>query len=99
VNTNYELVLVAEADHQGRGLPWDGFEQGAELLVKAESLHVSDSAPKPIIMGRHLIVLGLEPGPQFGQILTQLYEAQQDGLFTTEEEGLNYYQIHLKNQN
>lgn len=31
---------------------------------------------KPLVMGKDLINLGLKPGPQFGKILSQLYEAQ-----------------------
>ena len=61
-----------------------------DLLQRAQSLDVVDSAPTPLIMGRHLIELGLEPGPKFSEILKPCYEAQLDGEFTTFEGGLDY---------
>ena len=39
-------------------------------------------------MGRHLLELGLSPGPELGAILRQIYEAQLDGEITTIEEGM-----------
>ena len=41
-------------------------------------------------MGRHLIQLGLNPGPEFGPILRACYDAQIDGKFATLEEGIEY---------
>lgn len=34
-------------------------------------------------MGRHLLALGLPPGPQLGQVLNEAYEAQLEGEFAT----------------
>jgi tRNA nucleotidyltransferase (CCA-adding enzyme) len=42
------------------------------------------------VKGRHLIQLGLSPGPQFGPILEACYAAQLDGEFSTLEGGLEY---------
>ena len=42
------------------------------------------AAPRPILMGRHLIARGMEPSPRFGEILKRAYEAQLDGDFTDE---------------
>jgi tRNA nucleotidyltransferase (CCA-adding enzyme) len=44
----------------------------------------------PLVMGRHLIELGVPPGPAMGRLLDDCYEAQLDGLFTTLQEGLTY---------
>jgi len=44
--------------------------------------------PQPIVMGRHLIDLGMKPGPDFGPILDQLFERQLDGEFCTVEQGI-----------
>jgi putative nucleotidyltransferase with HDIG domain len=41
--------------------------------------------PKPLITGRDLIKLGLKPGPEFGKILKELYEAQLEGRVRTYE--------------
>jgi tRNA nucleotidyltransferase (CCA-adding enzyme) len=54
-----------------------------ELRAKAEELNVQNAAPKPILMGRHLLELGMRPGPEVGAILEQAYEAQLEGQFFT----------------
>ncbi len=83
------LVRVCRADHAGRPpLPFDGFPAGFWLLAKAAALEVAASKPEPIVMGRHLIELGLEPGPHFKQILDACFEAQLDGEFGDLDAGL-----------
>ena len=62
------LVRVASADIAGRPPRQDDFPEGPWLLKRAEELKVKDSEPKPIILGRHLIERGLQPGPEFGPI-------------------------------
>jgi tRNA nucleotidyltransferase (CCA-adding enzyme) len=85
------LVRVARADSLGRpGLPLDDFPPGAWLLDRAQALAVQDAAPAPLVLGRHLIGLGLTPGPHFGPILSACYEAQLDGRFATVEEGIEF---------
>jgi tRNA nucleotidyltransferase (CCA-adding enzyme) len=51
------------------------------LLAKAAELRVQASAPKPILMGRHLLELGMAPGPDVGTILHEAFEAQLEGAF------------------
>ena len=41
-----------------------------------------DSAPAPILMGRHLIERGMVPSAKFKDILSEAYEAQLDGGFS-----------------
>ena len=53
-------------------------------------LAVKDNAPKPILLGRHLIEIGIQPGSHFGPILDRCYEAQLDGAFTDEAGGKHY---------
>jgi tRNA nucleotidyltransferase (CCA-adding enzyme) len=53
-------------------------------------LDVEAQAPAPIVMGRHLLTMGISPGPEMGKHLDDCYEAQLDGLFTTLDEGLAY---------
>jgi tRNA nucleotidyltransferase (CCA-adding enzyme) len=90
------LVRVARADHAGRPpKPFDGFPAGAWLLERARKLDVEAQAPAPLVMGRHLLELGMLPGPRLGEILDDCYEAQLDGEFTTLDEGLVFARTKL----
>jgi tRNA nucleotidyltransferase (CCA-adding enzyme) len=90
------LVRVARADHAGRPpKPFDGFPAGEWLLERAKGLDVHAQAPVPIVMGRHLLELGVQAGPEMGRLLDHCYEAQLDGLFSTLEEGLTYVRSQL----
>jgi tRNA nucleotidyltransferase (CCA-adding enzyme) len=73
-------------------MPFDGFPAGEWLLERARVLEVRDSAPRPVVKGRHLIELGMEPGPSFGPILQQCYEAQIDGKISNTKEGIAFAQ-------
>jgi tRNA nucleotidyltransferase (CCA-adding enzyme) len=79
------LYRVAKADSLGRNPEWLAPEKrfGSEaqewFLERARELQVEKKAPEPILMGRHLIELGLTPGPQFKKILDAVYEMQLDG--------------------
>ena len=85
------LVRVARADHAGRPpKPFDGFPAGTWLLERARRLDIDQRAPAPLVMGRHLLELGVPPGPEMGRLLDDCYEAQLDGLFTSLDEGLAY---------
>ena len=44
--------------------------------------------PAPILLGRHLLALGLKPGPRVGEILKAVYEQQLDNQVTTLEEAI-----------
>ena len=90
------LVRVAEADLAGRPPRKDEFPEGPWLLEKAEELKVRDSEPKPIVLGRHLVERGMEPGPSFGPLLEECFEAQLDGAFADENGGLSYLDEILK---
>ena len=84
------LVRVARADSEGRPpLEADGAAE-SWLLARAEELSLRDQAPRPLVLGRHLIDRGLEPGPRFGPILRQCFEAQLEGEFHDVEGGLEY---------
>jgi tRNA nucleotidyltransferase (CCA-adding enzyme) len=75
------LVRVADADEAGRGPGRGDPAPGAWLLERARRLELADRAPQPLILGRHLIARGLEPGPGFGPLLEACLEAQLDGVF------------------
>jgi tRNA nucleotidyltransferase (CCA-adding enzyme) len=88
------LYRVAKADSLGRNpdwLPkekWFGSEAQEWFIEKARELQIEKKAPDPILMGRHLIELGLEPSPQFKQILDAVYELQLDGKVNTIDEAI-----------
>ena len=85
------LVRVAHADTYGRPpIQPEGFPEGQWLLDKTAELAIQDNAPKPILLGRHLIDLGIKPGPHFSKLLDRAYEAQLDGAFTDVEQGRDY---------
>lgn len=85
-----ELELLARfalADCHGRGGNHDC--SAIEMfLERARSLGVQHQAPAPFVLGRHLIDLGVAPGPQMGTLLKAIYERQLDGQITTLEQGL-----------
>ena len=83
------LLRVCRADSAGRPpLPPGDFAEGEWLLNRAKKLEVAANRPQPLIQGRDLIALGVEPGPEMGRMLKELFEAQLNGEFATREEGL-----------
>ncbi len=76
------LCLVMTADSMGRPpRPAVEPEFVRQLLARSHELQVRQKPPEPILMGRHLIELGLEPGQIFGTILHKAYDAQLEGAF------------------
>jgi tRNA nucleotidyltransferase (CCA-adding enzyme) len=79
------LYRVAKADSLGRYPDWDrskmvfGSEAQEWFIERVRELQVEKKAPEPILMGRHLIELGLTPGREFKRILDAVYERQLDG--------------------
>ncbi len=59
------------------------------FLDRARQLGVEHKPPGPILLGRHLLELGLPPGPRVGQILKAVYEQQMDGAVTTLEQAID----------
>ena len=81
------LVRFARADCTGRKGPFDC--SGIEWFFdRAKSLGVEHKPPPPILLGRHLIELGVAPGPRMGEILKTVYELQLDSVVTTLEEAI-----------
>jgi len=58
------------------------------FLERARSLGVEHRPPASLLRGRHLLALGVAPGPRVGEILREVYEQQLDGRVTTEEEAI-----------
>jgi tRNA nucleotidyltransferase (CCA-adding enzyme) len=58
------------------------------FLDRARQLGVEHKPPGPILLGRHLLELGVKPGPRVGEILKAVYEQQMDGSVTTLEQAI-----------
>ncbi len=67
-----------------------------KLIDRAHSLSLKDEAPKPIMLGRHLLSLGLTAGPNFKPLLDAAFEAQMEGVFKDEAGGLAWLKSHAK---
>jgi len=84
---------LVEADASGRhparpsrpALPW---------LQQAKAMQHHSEPPKPIVNGKMLLALGIEPGPSMGRIIKRAYQAQLDGSFTDETSALQWLQNH-----
>ena len=77
-----ELGWVMTADASGRPPRPGGVPATVQvLLAKAETLKLQDTAPRPILQGRHLIERGGSPGREMGRLLARAFEAQLDGHF------------------
>jgi tRNA nucleotidyltransferase (CCA-adding enzyme) len=85
---------VSRADTLGRNADWIPKEKWFDavpqewFIARAKELAVETEAPKPLLMGRHLKVLGLTPSPRFTEITNAVYEKQLDGQVTNLEEAI-----------
>jgi tRNA nucleotidyltransferase (CCA-adding enzyme) len=88
------LYRVAKADSLGRNAEWVPREKwyGAEaqewFIQRTRELEVEQRPPDPLLLGRHLLELGLQPGPQIGEITRAVYEMQLDGRVRTLDEAI-----------
>jgi tRNA nucleotidyltransferase (CCA-adding enzyme) len=88
------LYRVARADSLGRNAEWvprrNWYDTVAQdwFINRATELEVEHRPPAPLLMGRHLLELGLEPGPRIGFITRAVYEMQLDGRVSSLEEAI-----------
>jgi tRNA nucleotidyltransferase (CCA-adding enzyme) len=92
------LYRVAKSDCEGRT---GNFDCSAMewFRTRAEALGVEHAPPKPILLGRHLLALGLKPGPEVGTILKDIYERQLDGEVQTLDEAITIAKEQLAAKN
>ncbi|MBU0778225.1 nucleotidyltransferase [Patescibacteria group bacterium] len=85
-----ELASVVEADCLGRGsksgLPW----QVIELRRAVEDAGVVDEEEKPLLLGRHLLALGMTEGREVGVVLKEALEEQLDAGWSTLADALEW---------
>ena len=81
------LARVAKADCLGR----TGFFDCSAMdwfLTRARALGVEHDGPAPLLLGRHVLALGLTPGPRVGEVLKAVYERQLDGEIATLDDAI-----------
>ncbi|HMS42195.1 MAG TPA: HDIG domain-containing protein [Pyrinomonadaceae bacterium] len=89
------LYRVAKADSLGRNPEWlpkeKWFKAEAQewFIERVRELKVEIEAPQKILMGRHLIELGLQPSAKFKDILDAVYEKQLDGQIQNLDEAIS----------
>ena len=76
------LARLARADCQGRSGTFDC--RAMDWFID-RARQVGVRPPAPFLLGRHVLALGLSPGPRVGEILKMVYERQLDGEITTVE--------------
>jgi tRNA nucleotidyltransferase (CCA-adding enzyme) len=82
------LARLAKADCLGRSPGQFDCTAMDWFLERARALGVEHRPPGPILLGRHLLALGLTPGPRVGEILKEVYEQQLDGAIKNLEEAI-----------
>ena len=86
------LLKVHRADKLGRGKPKNIKNIDTVLKVYEEI----KNEIKPLVMGRHLVELGMKPSPEFGNILKEIFDAQLNEEFFSVEEGIEFTKKLLK---
>ncbi len=89
------LVFLDFADRQSREkepLRFNDLDEISEWYYhRKEELRITEETIKPIVQGRDLIGMGVEPGKEMGKILKKLFELQLDGSFSTLNDGIKYF--------
>lgn len=81
------LARLSDADCHGRAGSFD-CSATEWFRARARQLDVVHAPPTPLLMGRHLLPLGVPSGPAMGRLLREVYERQLDGRITTVEEAV-----------
>jgi len=85
------LSRLVEADSSGRPpMPKQLPDTMRQILALSEHLAIKQAGPQPVLMGRHLIQLGMLPGPKMGKVLQEAFEAQLDGKFDTVDSAIEW---------
>lgn len=81
------LYRVARADCLGR--VGDFVPKHEEWFCgRVGELGIEEHAPEPLLLGRHVLAFGLQPGKHIGEITRAVYELQLDGEVTTLDEAI-----------
>jgi tRNA nucleotidyltransferase (CCA-adding enzyme) len=93
-----DLCEVMIADSRGRPPLHDPATLAhiERLRRRAQQLVLDQQAPRPLLLGRHLLAHGLPPGKAFKPILDAAFEAQLDGAFHDERGAQRWLEDHLR---
>jgi tRNA nucleotidyltransferase/poly(A) polymerase len=102
--TGADTVLLSMADHMAVRAPqpdpdsWARRLGTARLMLESYFRHRAERIePAPLFDGRRIMAaFGLKPGPQIGQLIDGLREAQAAGEVTTENEALAWLTEHVR---
>jgi tRNA nucleotidyltransferase (CCA-adding enzyme) len=82
------LARVAKSDCEGREPGRFDCSAMDWFLERARALGVEHRPAPPILLGRHLLALGVKPGPRVGEILKAVYEQQMDGTIASLDDAI-----------
>ncbi|HKJ71783.1 MAG TPA: CCA tRNA nucleotidyltransferase [Gammaproteobacteria bacterium] len=89
------LLRLSRALHRAEHGGEAAFPAGERARTIWEREDLLGKAPEPILQGRDLAQLGIEPGPGMGEWLEAAFEAQLDGAFSDREGGLAWLRQRL----
>ena len=82
------LARLAKSDCLGREPGVFNCDAMDWFLERARALGVDRRPPAPILLGRHVLELGLRPGPRVGELTKAVYEQQLDGAVSSLDEAI-----------
>lgn len=85
------LLAAAECDWRGRTIPGvaTGPFPAGDAFVAAVTEHALDAEPtRPLVLGRDVLALGIEPGPEVGRLIAAVESARDRGELETRDQGL-----------
>jgi tRNA nucleotidyltransferase (CCA-adding enzyme) len=82
------LARLAKSDCLGREPGVFNCDAMDWFLERARALGVDRRPPAAMLLGRHVLELGLRPGPRVGEITKAVYEQQLDGTVSSLEEAI-----------
>jgi tRNA nucleotidyltransferase (CCA-adding enzyme) len=82
------LYLVSRADALGRTGAARQAEAQEWFAARVRELGLEGGPPSPLLLGRHVLDLGVPPGREIGRITKAVYEMQLDGSVRTVEDAI-----------
>ena len=90
-----DLLLLAKADHMGRGEKGVGYEPLEEKLAE-ELAAYKERMAQPSVMGADLIAAGMKPGKQMGEALAHAHKLHLSGM--PKEQALSQTLAYIRNR-
>lgn len=85
------LIAACEGDWRGRAIPGVDavpFDPGLTFARAIEAEKLDVSPPAPLVLGRDVLALGIEPGPRVGRLIEDVEDARDRGEIETRDEAL-----------